>query len=292
MEITLRNGKKFHCQKNQTIFDSAREGGVFLEHSCLNARCRSCAVQILNGETGDKVEDLVLSNDEKKKGMTLSCNAIALSDLLIDAKDLGDVLLYNKKIVPAKIDQLKLKNNEVLEVVLRLPPKSNFKYISGQYVNIIKGSIKRSYSVANAFDENGKLHFFIKKYNGGEMSKYWFNEAKVNDLLRIEGPLGCFFIRESEKDNIIFLATGTGIAPVKAILEDIEKNNKVKKMNKSIWIFNGACYSKDFIWNSHQLLLENTKYIPVTSRENSEGVNEKKYVQDAVLQSGIDLTNS
>lgn len=92
-------------------------------------------------------------------------------------------------------------------------------FIAGQDVNIIKGNIERSYSVANSPNASSNLEFFIKNYSGGQLSEYWFNEGKVNDLLRVEEPKETFFVRNTTiSKNIILLATGTGIAPVKSIL--------------------------------------------------------------------------
>lgn len=223
--IKLKNNKSILCDKDTTIFQAARSSGVFLEHSCLTARCRSCIVKIENGSTVNQQDELVLSEEERQQNYVLSFNAKPITDLDLDIEDLGNITLYEKKIVPAKIKSIELITVDVIKVILRLPPSTNFKFISGQYVNIIKGNINRSYSIANCSSINTELEFFIKKYENGLMSKYWFHEAKVNDLLRIEGPLGSFFLRETKKKNIIFLATGTGIAPVKAIIDNLGKND-------------------------------------------------------------------
>jgi CDP-4-dehydro-6-deoxyglucose reductase len=288
-EIRLKNNKTFTCDSNTTIFEAAKTAGIFLEHSCLTARCRSCVVKITDGATSDKLDDLVLSVDEKQQNFALSCNAIPTTDLLLDVEDLGNVTLYEKKIVPAKIQSIQKLTHDVIKVSLRLPPNANFKYNSGQYVNLIKGNLKRSYSVANAFKEKTSLEFFIKKYENGLMSQYWFEEAKVNDLLRMEGPLGSFFLRESTCENIVFLATGTGIAPIKAILENIQECSSDFK-HKKFFIFVGARYKEDVFWEPN---LENknieVNYIPVLSRQKEGWTGERGYVQDAVLRSTIDL---
>ena len=208
-QITLKNGKSFTCDSNTTIFEAAKSNGIILEHSCLSARCRSCAVQLKSGIKIDKLDDLVLSADERSNNWALSCNSIPTSDLVLDVEDLGDIQIFEKKIIPAKIQAINKLNDNVIELSLRLPPNSNFAFNSGQYVNITKGDIKRSYSIANSNEQNSLLTFFIKKYQNGLMSKYWFEAAKINDLLRIEGPLGSFFYRESQQENIIFLATVT-----------------------------------------------------------------------------------
>jgi CDP-4-dehydro-6-deoxyglucose reductase len=289
--ITLKNNKTFVCDEITTIFEAAKANGIALEHSCLTARCRSCLVKIIEGTTKDKLDDLVLSMDEKEKNYTLSCNAIPTSDISMDVEDMGNVILYDKKIVPAKIQSIKKLTDDVIKVSLRLPPNANLKYNSGQYVNLIKGNLKRSYSVANAFKEKTSLEFFIKKYEKGLMSQYWFEEAKENDLLRMEGPLGSFFLRESNYENIIFLATGTGIAPIKAILENIQKSS-YDFIDKKFFVFVGARYKEDLFWEPDIHKGITIKYIPVLSRQKEDWSGEKGYVQDAVLKYPIDLEHS
>ncbi len=291
-KIDLKNNKQFTCDLNSTIFEAAKSSGILLEHSCLNARCRSCKVRVISGETVDKLDDLVLTAEEKSQGYVLSCNAIPKSDLELDVEDLGNIPFYDSKIVPAKIASLEFIGKTVLKLDLRLPPNVIFKYNSGQYVNISKGSLKRSYSIANAFKENSELSFYIKNYNEGQMSQYWFNEAKVGDLLRIEGPKGSFFLRESNKHNLIFLATGTGIAPVMAIIEELISSKRINILEK-VWIFNGARFQQDLIWNSDHLYnISNIEYIPVLSQPTQTWKGEVGYVQDILLSKNINLSES
>jgi CDP-4-dehydro-6-deoxyglucose reductase len=289
--ITLKNNKTFVCDSTTTIFEAAKANGIALEHSCLTARCRSCLVKILEGTTKDKLDDLVLSMDEKEKNYTLSCNAIPTSDVSMDVEDLGDVVLYDKKIVPSKIASIEYLTKSVIKLILRLPPNANFKYNSGQYVNLIWSGVKRSYSIANSYQENTNLEFFIKKYEGGLMSDYWFHKAKINDLLRVEGPLGSFFLRDTEKQNIIFLATGTGIAPVKAILEHMETSEK-DFSNKKVYVFFGARYEDDLFWTLNSLKNADITYIPVLSRSTKNWVGKTGYVQNVVIEEEIDLSNT
>lgn len=288
-EISLNNNKKFFCDKDSTIFDAAKKAGITLEHSCLSARCRSCAVKVISGKTINVEDELVLSSDEREQNFVLSCNAKPISDLYLDVEDLGDIVLYDKKIVPAKINSIEKITKDVLKVILRLPPNANFKFIPGQYVNLIKGNLTRSYSLANKSINNNQLEFYIKKYENGLMSKYWFEESKVNDLLRVEGPLGSFFVRESDCNDIIFLATGTGVAPVKAILENIYDNPEQFK-GKKFWIVVGARHKEDLFWEP---ILNKDKidvnYIPVLSRANSNWKGEHGYVQDIIMKQNINL---
>ncbi len=290
-KITLKNGKTFYCGGNSTVLNAAKLAGVELEHSCVKARCRSCVTKVIKGNYRDVIDDMVLSLEEKKNHL-LSCIAVPTSDLILDIEDLNGILRFEKKIVPAKINSLEKLNSSVIEVSLRLPPNTNFGYNPGQYVNISKGSITRSYSISNECTYDGVLKFFIKKYDNGVMSNYWFENAKVNDLLRVEGPLGSFFLRGSDMENIVFMATGTGIAPIKSILENMRKSEK-SYSNKNIWLFVGARFENDLFWNPVELGASlNIKYIPVLSRASMEWKGEKGYVQNILVKHNIPLAKS
>ena len=289
-KIKLKNNKTFTCDKDSTIFEAAKNNNINLEHSCLSSRCRSCIVKVVSGTTIDKEKELVLTENDKNENFVLSCNAKPTSDLELDIEDLGDIIFFDKKIIPSKVSVFEKLTDDVIKVVLRLPPNSNFNFNSGQYVNIIKGNLTRSYSIANCSDHKNQLEFFIKKYTNGLMSEYFFNEAKINDLLRLEGPIGTFFLRDSSFKNIIFLATGTGVAPIKSILEGLDKSHE-QYHNKNFWVIVGARYQEDLFWEPNLKNL-NINYIPVLSRQKNDWNGAEGYVQDIVLKQQIDLENT
>lgn len=289
-EIKLKNNKTFNCDNDTSILEAAKNANVFLEHSCMKARCNSCKVKVLKGETINIQEENILTEKEIKELYILSCNARPLSNISLDIEDLGKVILYNSKTFPAKIKLIEKTTNNIIKIVLRLPPSTSFNFAAGQYVNIIKGNIKRSYSIASNVQVNNTLEFFIKKYENGLMSNYWFNEAKENDLLRLEGPLGTFFYRENILENIVFLATGTGISPVKAVLEQFRKSPNLCE-GKKVWLFWGGRYMEDFFW-SPEFKEFNFKFIPVLSRENNKWSGETGYVQDVVLKQKMNVQES
>jgi CDP-4-dehydro-6-deoxyglucose reductase len=289
-QIKLKNNKSFTCDKDSTIFEAAKNNNIILEHSCLSSRCRSCIVKVISGNTIDIQKELVLTEEDKNANFVLSCNAKPLSDLELDIEDLGEITLFEKKITPSKISVIEKLTDDVIKVVLRLPPNSNFNFNSGQYVNIIKGNLTRSYSIANCSDHKNQLEFFIKNYENGLMSAYFFKEAKINDLLRLEGPIGTFFLRKAQNKNIIFLATGTGIAPIKSIIEELEKSTDDYKDMK-LWLFFGARYKDDLFWEPNLGKL-NIKYIPVLSIQDNDWNGAQGYVQDIALKQEIDLENT
>lgn len=279
--IKLKNNKKFLCKDSETILTAAIRAEINLEHSCLTGRCRSCRVQIIKGKVNSDKEESVLTNQEKAIGFTLACNSKPLSDLNINVEDLGDVVLSKKKTFPCKIDSLEKITPNVIKVILRLPSTAGFSFLPGQYVNIIKGEIKRSYSLANNAKRDSTIELFIKKYKGGQMSQYWFEKAKVNDLLRLEGPLGTFFYRDDEIQEIIFLATGTGIAPIKAMMEQFATYPDLVK-NKNIIVIWGGRKKEDLFWNP-TLDHSDFEYIPVLSRAEQDWKGEKGYVQNVLV---------
>lgn len=287
-KIKLRNDKIFYCSKDDTIFEAAKSNNIILEHSCLSARCRSCVLKVIKGETRDVQKDFVLSPDEKQKNFVLSCNSKPLSDLELDIEDIDSLNLYEKRIIPSKINSIKYLTKDIIKLELRLPPNSNFKFHPGQFIKLIKGNIVRSYSISSLSTNN--IELIIKKYKGGLMSNYLFKDAKINDLLRLEGPLGTFIFRKSIYKKIIFIATGTGIAPIKAILEYMDENFNEYREN-SFWFFYGARYKDDLFWEPNFKNLR-LNYTPVLSREKYNWKGEAGYVQDIVLKKCTDLENS
>jgi CDP-4-dehydro-6-deoxyglucose reductase len=174
-------------------------------------------------------------------------------------------------------------------VGLRLPPSSDFKILPGQYVDIIGPlGVRRSYSVANHVTDN-ILEFHVGEVEEGCLSDYWFQKAKTNDLLRLNGPLGTFFLRSIKDRNVVFLATGTGIAPIKAMIESIKLLAPENRPN-SLAIFWGGRTLDDLYFDpsaKYQLL----RYVPVLSRSDADWEGQKGYVQNAFLNENPELSN-
>lgn len=287
--IHLKNDTHFICSAEDTILIGAQKENITLDHSCKTGRCHSCKAKVINGTSSADIDEIGLSEEEKSKGYILTCVRTPTSDLTLDIEDLSAYSLEQVKTIPSKIDLISKIASNVVELHLRIPPNASFRYLSGQYINIIKGDYKRSYSIANSCS-NSNLVFFIKNYEGGRFSHYLFNEAKINDLLRIEGPIGTFFYRKTNKKNIILLATGTGIAPVKAILEQMDENS-TDLNDKNIFLFFGGRTEEDLFWKPD---FKNIKvnFIPVLSRSSADWNGAKGYIQDIVISEEIDLPES
>lgn len=289
-KIKLINGKSFLCSEEETILDAAKKNGIFLNHSCMTGRCGACKSQYI-GET-IIIQKEIITNQNLKNNEMLTCCRAPKSDLYLETEDLSDLANYPTKLIPCKISNIKYMNNDVLEIYFRTPPSDKLNFLPGQYIDvIIPNGLRRSYSISNAPRLDGLFSLQIKRIKNGLMSNYWFNKAKINDLLRVEGPLGSFYLRKNQnQDFLILLATGTGIAPIKAILEQI---NSAKECNnfKQIILYWGGRYENDLYWNPS---FKNLPFIycPVLSREKSKCISKAGYVQDNVINDKVSLDKS
>jgi len=271
-----------------SILDNALSNGVFFEYSCKNGQCGICKTQLLNGDVKEIQPQLALSETEKESGKILTCCCSPRTNILIESENLSALCDIKIQVLPARIKALRQLSDSIIEVVLRLPPTASFKFLEGQYVDIIgPNSVKRSYSVASS-SYKSDITFIIKKVDTGVFSNYWFNDAKVNDLMRIEGPKGTFFVRNQDQE-LIFLATGTGIAPIRAILESFEENGSYKQ-KKPIKVFWGNREEKNIIWApSFKNVDVEINFVLSKPEDNWDGV--RGYVQNVALDSIASMDN-
>jgi CDP-4-dehydro-6-deoxyglucose reductase len=291
LQIKTTYGKAFPLIGGQTVLDAATKAGISLPYSCKIGRCSTCKCKVLSGQSTAIVDELGLTADEKAQGFILSCVRSASTDMLIEVEDLGDQVIPEVKTLPARISSLEKLAPDVLSVKLRFPPNTPLTYLAGQYIDVIgPGGLRRSYSVANAPVADNQLQLHIRAVQGGAMSEYWFNQAKANDLLRINGPLGSFFMRPLAGLHLGFLATGTGIAPVKAMLEQLS-SVPVNAQPLSVTVYWGGRKPHDLYANPREWH-PTLGYVPVLSRAPDGWTGARGYVQKALLTDAPDLTQT
>jgi CDP-4-dehydro-6-deoxyglucose reductase len=283
--ITLSSGKSFESRDGESLLDAALRAGVTLPYSCRTGRCGSCKGSVSSGQTVALHHEMDLSDTERAAGAILTCVRSATCDINLAIEELGDVQLAAARTWPCRIQSIEPLAPDVVRVMLRLPPTSEFSFVAGQYIDVIgHGGLRRSYSVAGALAASKLVELHIRQVPGGAMSDYWFANAKSNDLLRLHGPLGTFFVREVEGMDLVFLATGTGIAPVKAMLEDLAKR---ERQLRSITVYWGGRLPSDIYWNSQQSEVRH-RFVPVLSRAADDWTGVRGHVQDALLRDGFD----
>jgi CDP-4-dehydro-6-deoxyglucose reductase len=289
--VSLSNHKQFTATSNESILDAGLRANVVLEHSCKTGRCGTCKSQVRSGNTAPLVDEVALTAAEISDGWILTCARSAIDDVLLSVEDLGTGKLSPPRTFPCRIKSLERLAPDVVKVMLRLPPQQTLDYRAGQYVDIIgpNGS-RRSYSIANAPTADQAIELHIRRVPGGALSDFWFGEAKINDLLRLHGPLGTFFLRDIADEQLIFLATGTGMSPIKSLLESLSVQAAVLKP-ASVDVFWGGRTPEDLYWNPAESGQPH-RFTPVLSRAGPDWHGARGHVQQAALAMGFDLSRA
>lgn len=284
-KISTLEGVCFSGGAESTILDSAQRANVNFEYSCKNGQCGACQATLLKGSVIKLNPHAALTSVDALNNKILTCCCAPVSDILIDSTDLTALKEIEIKTLPVRISKIEKKTADIVEVVLRLPPSAKLKFLEGQHIDVVgQQGVRRSYSVANSASEK-TLTLYIKKIENGVLSRYWFCDAKENDLLRIEGPKGSFFFREPKK-NVVLLATGTGVAPIKSILDQL--SDIPESINYKLSLYWGNRTPSDFFWEPKYPQMDFT-YVPVLSRVAPGWQGKIGYVQDAVLSTAPNL---
>lgn len=283
--ITTSSGRSFEARADESLLDAALRQGVVLDYSCRTGRCRSCKGRVRSGDTVARHDELGLSAEDKAHGFILTCVREACGPVELEIEDLGDIVLPEAKTLPCRIQSIERLAADVVRVMLRLPPTAHFEFLPGQYIDVIGAEgLRRSYSVANAPRADKQIELHIREVPDGAMSRYWFHEAKANDLLRLRGPLGTFFLRDQVGKDLVLLATGTGIAPVKAILEDLA-TRPADAQARSLTVYWGGRRPEDLYWQAPVYdSLPSFRFVPVLSRASEDWHGERGHVQDVLLR--------
>ena len=262
-----------------------------MSYSCKSGRCSTCKCKVIAGETKALQAEVGLSSADKAEGWILSCVRTAVTDLSLDVEDLGGVVLPQAKTLPCRINSIDKLAPDVVRVVLRLPPTAEFSFIPGQYIDVIgPNGARRSYSLANASFAGKQLELHIRAVDGGTMSQYWFGQAKANDLLRLNGPLGTFFLRDVAGLDLVFMATGTGMAPVKAMLESMHDLDAVEQP-RSVTVLWGGRTLQDLYFDVARIPGD-FNFMPVLSRADPQWTGARGHVQQALLTALPDLSQA
>jgi CDP-4-dehydro-6-deoxyglucose reductase, E3 len=222
----LPSGQQIAMNDDETILDAAMRGGFNMAYGCKNGACGSCKGKVITGEVthGDHAES-ALTAMERENGYALFCCASSSSDITIECKEVTASKDIQIKTLPCRVQSIDKVSHDVAVLSLKLPSSEKLAFMAGQYIDIhTKNGKKRSFSIANAPHDAEYLQLHIRHVAGGEFSDYVWNTMKEREIMRFTGPLGSFFLREDSDKPILLIATGTGFAPIKGILEHAFNN--------------------------------------------------------------------
>ncbi|HCE2183340.1 FAD-binding oxidoreductase [Vibrio sp. Vb2133] len=264
-----------HFQSENNLLDDALAQSLPLDHSCKTGDCGACSAQVLSGQVQNEKGQTVT------QGSVLTCQSKALSDVVLKANYYPELTHIKTQTVPCKVAKVQYLTDDILSLTFRLPPTAQFEYLAGQYVDLSFQGVKRSYSIANACSALKQIELHIRKVPDGAMSGLLFGSVAENQLMRMEGPKGTFFVRDGDKP-LVFIATGTGIAPVKAMVEQLISTDDQREVH----IYWGMQYQSEIYCQelmSYSQQYANIHFTSVLSQE-SHPQSECGYVQDIVIK--------
>ncbi|HLT98590.1 MAG TPA: CDP-6-deoxy-delta-3,4-glucoseen reductase [Burkholderiaceae bacterium] len=294
----LPSRHEFTVEDGQSVLDAALAAGIVLPYSCRNGACSTCKGRVVDGtyEGGPNAAQII-PEEERAQGFTLFCQAKPLSDLTIEALEVRMASDIQIRKMPSRVMEMEKLADDIMLLKVQLPSSEPFRYYPGQYLDfILKDGRHRSYSMATPPNEANQVELHIRHTPGGAFTDHVFGvgetQMKVREILRVEAPLGSFFLRESSKPAV-FLASGTGFAPIKAMVEHMIASGDTRPVR----LYWGGRRPRDLYmdalareWESK---LSDFQYVPVVSdaaaEDNWQG--RSGFVHRAVVEDLPDLSN-
>lgn len=217
------SGQQFSVDEGETILSAALRQGIVLPYSCRNGACGSCRGELVEGAIDYPFQPpAALSDAEQADGHILLCQAVPRGDITISAREIDTIGDIPVRMMPTRVHEKKQLASSVMRLRLSLPKGQRLQFLAGQYVDILlQGGRRRSFSLASAPHQEEQLELHLRHVQGGDFTGYVFDEMPERAILRVEGPLGTFFVREDSTRPILMMGGGTGFAPLKAMVEHL-----------------------------------------------------------------------
>ena len=293
--VTLQPaGHQFQVEEGEAVLAAALRNGFILPYGCKNGACGSCKGKIVSGTVDYGVyQKKVLTEDEKAQGKALFCQAKPLSDLVVQARAIGATKDIQIKTLPCRIQKMERLADDVMVLSLKLPANEKLNFLAGQFIEfLLKDGSRRSFSIANPPHDAELIQLHVRHVGGGQFTDHVFGKMKERDILRFEGPLGTFFLREESEKPLVFVASGTGFAPIKGVIEHLLH----KGIARPATLYWGGRRPNDLYMNVLALKWASEhpgfKYVPVISDGLPEDAwtGRTGFVHRAVMQDFPDLS--
>lgn len=290
-EITLmRSGKVFAARPGERILDAALRQEVWLPSACRAGTCGSCSATVVEG----RVDHCGAYPAARLGSEVRLCCAVALTDLILDVEEHPARPIRTARRLPARVVEITRPSDDVAVITLRLPASETLRYRPGQYVTIIpKDARPRPFSIANGPRSDGTIELHVGRIPGGQFTDYVYNELQSGEVLRLEGPLGSFGLQEGSARPAVFIAGGTGIAPIKAILEAAAQAAQISRRMHVYWGIRRPEGLYDRQWISQLASCDETiRFTPVVSEPISAELwtGRRGLVHHAVMEDLPDLS--
>jgi CDP-4-dehydro-6-deoxyglucose reductase len=294
-KVTVQpSGQVFEVDAGESVLAAALRQGIMLPYGCKNGACGSCKGKIVAGAVDyGHYHARVLTESERAQGKALFCQARPLGDLTIESRVIGAAKDLAVRTLPCRVQKIDRVADDAVILQLKLPANERLQFLAGQYIDfLLKGGERRSFSMANPPHADELIELHVRRVAGGSFTEHVFTRMKERDILRLEGPLGSFFLREDSAKPIVFVASGTGFAPIKSIIESALH----KGVTRPMVLYWGARRPKDLYLNSlpEAWAREHAhfRYVPVVSEARPEDAWSGRggFVHRAVMEDLPDLS--
>ncbi|MDX3905190.1 MAG: 2Fe-2S iron-sulfur cluster-binding protein [Pigmentiphaga sp.] len=244
MQYTIRIDQRdieFPCDAGQSVLDGALAAGYEIPYSCRTGICGSCRGRIVGGESRGGTGEGVLGDEERRDGHVLLCQAKPCSDLQVAVRDIARRDPQASKTVAAKVYRLTRAAHDVTVLQLRFPAGTRVRFKAGQYLHVqMEDGTIRHFSMANAPQQNDGVELHVRHVPGGKFSEYLASSVSTGQILDVSLPYGDFYLRDSDKPAVL-VASGTGFAPIKSVVEDAVK----RKLSRPMTLYWGTRRAED-----------------------------------------------
>ncbi|MGA0569721.1 CDP-6-deoxy-delta-3,4-glucoseen reductase [Variovorax sp. VNK109] len=294
-QITVQpSGRSFTAMPDEAILAAGIRQGIGLPYGCKDGACGSCKCKKLEGIIIHGPHQLkALTPEEEAAGFVLTCCAVAQSDVVLESRQVTEAGAFPIKKMPSRVSLMEKKSHDVMLIKLQLPANDTMQYHAGQYVEfIMRDGTRRSYSMANAPHNGPGVELHIRHMPGGKFTDHVFGAMKEKEILRVEGPYGSFFLREDSDKPVVLLASGTGFAPIKALIEHMH----FKGITRPATVYWGGRRPSDLYMHDWLLAkvaeMPSLTYVPVISNALPEDnwTGRTGFVHRAVLEDTPDLS--
>jgi len=284
------SGHEFTVEADESILDAALRQSINLPYGCRNGFCGNCQSTLLSGEV-NYPDGPPPALDENQPGALLTCQAIPTSDLRIEVAEITQAQDIELREMPCRVERIEHLSEDVIRLYLKLPEGERLQFLAGQYLNfILKNGERRAFSIANPPHDNTLIELHIRHVAGGAFTDYLFSGMREKTIMRIEAPLGSYFLREDSDRPIIMVGGGTGFAPLKGMIEHAFETG-IERPIELYWGVRsqGDLYLPDLPgqWAREHA---NFSYTPVLSEPDSAWRGRRGWVHEAVVQDHPDLS--
>jgi CDP-4-dehydro-6-deoxyglucose reductase len=295
-QVTLKPSEHtFTVEENEFILDAALRQGIAFPYQCKTGSCATCLGNVTSGEVHypDGLP-LTIMEHEHEQGKAVFCVSVAKSDLELKVNEIDSSSDVQIKTLPARVNSLKRLADDVMEMTLKLPASESMNFYAGQYLEfIMRDKSRRAFSIANSPSNEEYLELHLRQVPDGIFTNHVFDSMKEKAMVRIEGPFGNFYIRDTSNRPLIMIAGGTGFAPIKSIIEKLIEEGDTRPVE----IYWGARAKADLYRNDlpekWALQFEHINYIPVLSEAKDEDNWEGRtgFVHEAVAEDISDISH-